>query len=93
MSDVTRRMAKSETPVKATPPHDAIGRLPLYACHHWTGYGIESELCHNYLHLLTAVKAILKCDPFDCDAPSGTSDELQAALDSAQKAVAKAEEK
>jgi len=47
-------------PQKDMPPDNVIGRLPEFACSHWTGYGIESELCQNYLHLLSALKAIVR---------------------------------
>jgi hypothetical protein len=40
------------------PPSNVIGRLPEFACSHWTGYGIESELCQNYLHALSALRRV-----------------------------------
>ena len=52
-------MARTETEkVEANPPLNVIGRLPEFACSHWTGYGIESELCQNYLHVLSALKGV-----------------------------------
>ena len=44
-------------------PTDILGRLPEFACSHWTGYGIESELCQNYLHAISALRAMLN-DPY-----------------------------
>lgn len=71
-------------------PKDVLGRLPEFACSHWTGYGIESELCHNYLHAISALRAIRNAEWMMSHNWGGDRAAILAQVD---KALAKSEEK
>lgn len=83
----------------------AIGRLPQFACEHWTHYGVFSELSQSYLELITALKYVssLWPEPPHCAPVNpewvGERDGkmrailLEAALEISRKAISKAEAK